>query len=451
MSSSITGVYGIIESVMDAIRQQAKQELKIAEHRYSEITTEIKKNEDEHKKSEQERITKEKNQQAVETAARNKAEGDILSKKSKEDQNRQEIAALLDLAHEKIQQIDETRPERMSLIETVECMEKSIKLFGVTNQTLQQVRILVNSTIPQTINKIMQQKEQQRLEDISHDQLRVNIPVEDHSIGFVSLATPYVEKKQKESNWDIFIERIRLIALQQKRYGECQAEKMLLETEHLPVSKRNGFIVRHNDEVMKWEADAQALSSTITAAQKASEKLYHDYCILYAACDSSIRGKRCDDSVSLGVLQQEYDRLMSHYIAYKKHLYIERVFREVFEKHGFQYEGMEYSKKGQATFNITADNSSSVRFVQSNSGAFEMRFIGKTSSSVISTDDKRRTMEKAHHFCGILPEILEEIREQGIEFTEEVRVEPSEESIEFDVGSCENAFSEQEQRLLEMK
>ena len=218
MSSSISGVYDIVESVLNKIRKQAMQELKIAESRYDEITNEMKQSIDEQEKKRQENLEKEKHQQVAEANAQKNADKGSLRKAQKDEQNKQEVEALLALAHSKVHQINEIYEERRTLDEALECLENSIKLFGVTTQVLEQTKLFVNHTIPKEIKKTKQREEQRRVEKMAHDQLRVSLPAEDHSISFVSLNIPNVERRKSKNAWDMFIERIHILSKQQKRF-----------------------------------------------------------------------------------------------------------------------------------------------------------------------------------------------------------------------------------------
>ncbi|MBR6570619.1 MAG: hypothetical protein IKK75_09210 [Clostridia bacterium] len=443
MSSGVSGFYTIAEAIQDRIREQAAQELKL----YNELSSKSAALEAEMNARLEARQRHETERQHKETNIENQAIEEQMSAEAKQQAVQMEAQALLSEAAERIERMADTLPEKAALLEKLQCMENSVELFGVNDLSIENIRQYVRETIPETMMRIYQQQEAERLEETAAMLLKSMPAIEEDNKDFVSLQVQGgVRKTEAEVHpWTLFLKRVELLAARQLEFGGFGADELLQEMQDVPENQRSLFMLQHGDEVAMWESEMEPLVQE-TADR---EQYYQQYEELRQYCLAlNMEAPALPRTASTEKVKKEYERLMEMYVAYQNQRYLEKNFREVFEAHGLQFEGMEADSQN-LTIEFAMDEESYVRVLRSMSGAFEMVFVNRGSGE--SSDERRRATEKAHGFCSLMPGIYADLEARGIHFEERVRQEPEMSAIQFDGSRKSTARHEKKLQAMQLK
>ncbi len=451
MSSYISGSYSLTTTIAEAIRAQALRELRLVQQEIGSIQAQLRANEQAQNAMLLERSNREKNRLIVEAGMAETVTERQQKAEARRQAMREEVQALLIAAEDQLTLLDNTLPEKHALADKVKCMKDSIQLFGATEQSLETVKVLARVTVPNAIMQVNQAKEQQRLERIAHEDLRVSGAVVDQSLRFVSLNVQAAEKKEIERPWDLFVGRVRALAAHQTTYGLSGAKAMMAEMESLAPDKQNLFMLKHRDQVRCWEEEIAAFISTTEENEEKQHELYDAYAALFNACAGINSAPMLPSDTKYDQLRLEHDRLMGVYLKQRNQQYFENAFRKVFEEHGLIFETVSIDDKQNMQIEFSMDQDAGVRIMRSPAGAFDMVFYGNSAGQQVSQDQRRKVTEKAHDFCSMMPSISQELQKRGINFQQQWVQEPTEEAIVFETRTIARNRSEQARKIMYME
>ena len=423
MSSYVSGYYEIRASIVARMRAEATQELRAIESQAAELKAQ-------HDAEISRRQALQAGYLSAESESSKRAEEAQISARTTQQSIEEEAELLLTQASARIEAMEDV-PEKEGLIEALADMQQSVERFGVTTSNIEHIREMVRETIPAALMRIHKQQETERIEQELRDRVLVKSTVADQSIGFVSIKVDTQQKKTQTRPWDLFVSRVRALAAAQDEFGGFGAQDMLDEIESVAPGMQNIFMMQNEDTVAQWEEEAAAFTASMEQTKAQQSEMYTSYLRIHRIYGEAFALPLLSEREGISRISSEMSRIEDLIVERRKREYLETSFREVFEAHGLTFESMSAE---QQTLNIefAMDEESGVRVSRSETGAFEMVFLGKSASSSVSSDQRRRVCEKAKKFCDLMPAISEDLEARGILFDQRILLEAQEEAIAFE-------------------
>lgn len=430
MSGFVTGIFDILDDVAAHLRQEAEKELEQARNAYVDVQQEYASLQQAYESMLEERRQKESSRMQAESMAAEEALHRTQDSQTRMILAEEEGKSLLAQAEEQVKTLEDSCADKMPLLTRIAAIRESVRILGFTPEALTRIRAFAQDELPKQLMHLYQMREKERLENARQRVFQASGIAQDDSIGFVSLR-PHAEVAQSDDlPWTRFANRVKAVMDKQNELGGYGADELWNEMQSIPGEKRNLFMLHNSAHVEAWEREIEALENTLRDAQRQKDSLYRDYLAVYRLTAGRNESGILDIKEHTAAIRAEYDRLMELYLSAKKEEYLEASIRRVFEAHGFQFESVASKGKDTLEISFSMDEDSGVRVCGSNSGAFELTFLGKTDSEEVSEDQKRRIVERAETFCTVLPSITRELRELGIVFDQRAAVAPMEENIQ---------------------
>ena len=423
MSSYVSGYYSIQDSIVARLRAEATRELRAIENEAAQLKAQ-------HDDEVNRRQAMQEGYLSAESAAGKQAEEQHQNAKTYQSSIEEEAQLLLEQAAVRINAMEDV-PPKAGLLETLSDMLRTVERFGVTTQNIEHIRTLVRETLPAVVMTISEQQEKERLEQELQSRIRVRSTVADESIDFVSMKVEEQQKKTAARPWDLFVSRVRAMAAVQDEFGGFGAQELLDEAESAAPGMRSLFMMQHEDELAAWEEEAAAFRESIEKTKAQQKELYASYLRIYRVYQETFALPLLEEGEGISRISGEISRIEALILERRKREYLETSFREVFEAHGLTFESMT-AEQQNLHIEFAVDEESGVRVSRSESGAFEMVFLGKSAGSAVSSDQRRRICEKAKKFCDLMPAISADLQARGIFFDQRILLEAQEEAIAFE-------------------
>jgi hypothetical protein len=240
-------------------------------------------------------------------------------------------------------------------------------------------------------------------------------------------------KAVRKTPWEAFMERLQAVAELEKLHFETDAEEMLEEAQAVAPNRRNFFLQQNQLRLQELEERAEEFKDQ---QEQISDKTIEDFCSYLAITRKlglEARFARSDlyDPYTVGEMRRETEELLEQYKKQKEREYTANAFSTVMKRHNLRFENMTLDEHGRTHLEYSIDQQAGIRITKSDSGAFAMQFQGTSQGSSASMDEKRSMVEKAKHFCSLLPSIVQELEEEfGISFEQTALQPPEIEHIE---------------------
>ena len=423
MSSYVSGYYDIRAEIIASLRAKATQELRAIESEAAQLQAQ-------HDAEVSRRQALQAGYLSAEGENSKLAHEAQVNAQTRQLAIEQEAELLLAQATARIEAMEDV-PEKQGMLESLADMLSSVDKFGVTSGNIEHIRKLVRETIPAALLRIHEQQEKERIEQELRDRVLVKSTVTDQSIDFVSMKVGEQQKKQQARPWDLFVSRVRAMAAAQDEFGGFGAEDMLEEIESVAPGMQNLFMMQNEETLAQWEEEAAAFTASVEQTKAQQSELYTSYLRVHRVYGKAFALPLLSEREGISRISSEMARIENLLIEQRKREYLETSFREVFQAHGLTFESM---SAGQQMLHIefAVDEESGVRVSRSDSGAFEMVFLGKSASTSVSNDQRRRVCEKAKKFCDLMPAISADLEARGIVFDQRILLEAQEEAIAFE-------------------
>ena len=425
MSSYVSGFYDIRAEIIASLRAKATQELRAIESEAAQLKAQ-------HDAEVSRRQALQAGYISAEQESSLYAEEAQISARTMQRSIEEEADLLLTQAAARIEAMEDA-PEKEGLLETLADMQQSVERFGVTASNIEHIRTLVRETIPAALMRVHDEQEKERIEQELRDRVRVKSTVADESIDFVSMKVAQQQKKTQTRPWDLFVSRVRAMAAAQDEFGGFGAEDMLEEIESVAPGMQNLFMMQNEETLAQWEEEAAAFAASVEQTKAQHSELYTSYLRVHRIYGEAFALPLLSESEGISRINSEMTRIENLLVERRKREYLETSFREVFGAHGLTFESMA-AEEQTLHIEFAVDEESGVRVSRSESGAFEMVFIGKSASPAVSSDQRRRVCEKAKKFCDLMPAISADLEARGILFDQRILLEAQEEAIAFETA-----------------
>lgn len=413
----------------EEVEQKSKEEL-------DQISGVAQANREQYEETVKRRTTEEDSRRIREQLAEDAARKRVLDKSMEAEKLEQEIQDKIAHMEKSIKAFETEFGQNIELRKMDDTIRQSRRMFGSSQQLVQQLDDLVNEVIPGMAREYRLKEQNNRLERSLKQHALNGMQTMDTSEDFVSLASPRTadRKESAKSPWDRFMERVQAVAQVESAYFESDAAQILKEAKSIGSERRNLFILQHDEQLTDMEEKA---SEYRKQQEYATEQIRNEY-FMYTAVAKNLgleprfTLEELTDKNKLSSMRQEAEELMQQYRLICERQYTVNAFTKVMERHHLTYENMTVEEDGRTKIEYSMDEQAGVRITRSNSGAFEMQFQGKSRTNTVSMDERRRVTEKAKHFCSLLPEIARELDEEyGITFQQTEVQPPDTENIEF--------------------
>lgn len=441
MSSYVSGFYDIRYEIVSRLRAQANAELRAIESEAAQLKAA-------HDAEISRRAALQAGYLSAENAATQSAAEQQQNAITQQRSIEEEASLLLEQAAGRIAAMEDV-PEKEGLLETLADMQQSVDRFGVTTQNIAHIRTLVRETIPAALMRIHEQQEKERLEQELQNRIRVSSTVADESIDFVSMKVQTQQKTAKARPWDLFVSRVKAMAAAQEEFGGFGAQELLDEIEGVAPSMQNLFMMQNEEDLALWEEEAASFTESVAQTNAQQAQLYASYLRVHRIYGEAFALPLLSENETISRITSEMSRIEELLLERHKREYLETSLREVFEAHGLTFESMSAE---QQTLHVefAVDEESGVRVSRSESGAFEMVFVGKSQGSSVSSDQRRRVCEKAKKFCDLMPAISADLESRGILFDQRILLDAQEEAIAFESTAQAHRHYEKKAKAMHM-
>lgn len=350
-------------------------------------------------------------------------------------QTEAEIRLLIGRMEQAVREYEAEFGEEQRLRDMAETIRYSQNMFGNGVELLQELNDLLFVVIPCMAEEKREQRAAARLEEHYNGIVSEHFRVVDTSKEFVSLRVGETTDSgaTRKTPWEQFVAQVQAVAKLEALHYETDASKLLEEAENVAPSRRNYYIQQNQLRLLELEERAEEYRKQ---QEQLSEKTVEDYCSYLAitrklGLQARYSRSNLSDPCLLSEMRRETETLLEQYRKQMERQYTAHAFSVVMKRHKLSFENMDLDGHGRLHLEYAMDQHSGIRISRSESGAFEMQFQGKSRGANASLDEQRSFVEKATHFCTLLPSISRELEEEfGITFEQTALQPPSLEHIE---------------------
>lgn len=415
MSSSLTSPYILEERRLQGIVQQCSADLKLAMDKLN----------NQRKMIEQQRLQQIERDEQYKIDLNSVEEEQLKEQEKSKNKQKEKVKQLREML-QKMQIELETFSEHYGNMQlALERQNKLSYMLDHAQENLDDLEKKIHEHIDMTETEIREKSSEgklrlTRLGNLSSEVKRIN---KGNSLKENDIKATKATKR--ESPLEIFSSKLdrALTSPYAKRISQLGLMKKKLYEQ--PVYARTAFAIKNMkqlDMLLKRLTD-------ITQQNKNAERSKKDLVIKYKAIcqllDISPDEKLEDISGSTLKLSQTFEELQRLYQEKKKREYVSHAIEEVMKRHGIFFQDIGNNNDLQFSME-NADLSVS----GTDSDYLTLEVTGQYSGDTPTMNDRRKSTTAALHFCSILSEIVEELKQDfGIVFNNITTVEPNENRI----------------------
>ena len=435
VSLAAAGISALAEKYRSSRLEKAEAEEAQKKSELQKINAIAEKNQAEYENIIHERICEESRRKSSESRIKDAARRQHFEELQAREILEEKIRSQIENMDREVQSFEKELGQEQKIREMCDTIHQSEKMFGYSKQLLQDIEDFVYVILPETAKE---KRKDMRTAKIDRRLARIEVEsfqISDTSEKFVSLFIGDDGSKVEEfrTPWDNFMERIYAVVAVEAAYYESEASELLNKAKAIAPASRNFFV--QQNQIRLGELEDRSMEYKNQQKLLFEQKL--DDLYLYLSISKKLgleprySKENLKNSYLVADMREETARLIEEYKKRKERQYVTNALTVVMKRHNLTFENMDVGEDGITHIEYSIDKQTGVRITRSEFGAFEMQFQGKSKGESASMDEKRTILEKAKHFCHILPTITEELeKEFGISFEQTSLQPPDIENIE---------------------